>query len=449
LLATGFVAASLSLIAAALDDTPRIPGAVTACPAWLKKGAPFDVEAFFAMPAEGRNAAPLYLDAFAEFSPSVAACLPASQQDRAEVAKDRAKRLDALNNSLGNKSASLDREAADALLNELQDGFRKLEAAQRRPECVFAVGLNLDLIAPHIEAAREVARAINLRIDRDVEKRELGRPIHDLAAGFRLSRDLRPRGSFITQIVGVAIDGTLCNQSLPTMLAAPSLKVEHCDRLIAVLRENEASGVDRFTTGAKAEYVTQRAVIHALEDGGVSGSSVKRDLILTYIAKYVADALMREPEEPEPPLDLTKEKIDALFARHGASWVTERAVVGEFYRVLAPPEAVAHAERVRRFEALTRAHMTGQGAETFWIGRLILPDYRFLIPSMSSGDLYVRAAECLVAARRWQSTHAGADPTDLALACKAAGLPGVPIDPFSDAPLKLAVVDGRTVIYWA
>lgn len=104
LLATGLVAASLSLIAAALDETPRIPGAVTTCPTWLKKGAPFDVGAFFSMPAEEQNAAPLYLDAFAEFSAAVADCLPASQKGRAEAARDRSKRLDARNGDLGDEA---------------------------------------------------------------------------------------------------------------------------------------------------------------------------------------------------------------------------------------------------------------------------------------------------------------------------------------------------------
>lgn len=313
---------------------------------------------------------------------------------------------------------------------------------------MFAVGLGLDELPPHAQAARDVARAINLRVFRDVGKGELDRPIHDLATGFRLSRDLRPRGSFITQIVSVAIDGTFCNSTLTTILGAPSLKVEHCDRLIAVLREHETAGADRFTTGAKAEYVMQRAAIHGLEDaGGAVGASVKRDLMLTYMAKYVADALTRGPEEPEVPPTLTKEGIDALFARHGASWAGERSVIGAFYEKLAAPEASTYAERVRRFEALAEAHLTGRGAETFWIGRMIIPEYRFLITSMSRGDLQIRAAECLVAARRWRMTHAGADPTDLAAAFREAGLPGVPIDPFSDAPLKLAVVGGRPVVY--
>ena len=448
LLATGLVAASVSLIAAEPDDMPRIPGAVTVCPPWLKKGAPFDVEASFSMPAENENAAPLYLDAFAEFSPAVVDCLPASQKGRAEAAEDRSKRLNALNDDLGDKPASIDRKAADALLVDLQDGFRKLEAAQRRARCVFAVGLGLDELPPHAQAARDVARAINLRVFRDVDKGELDRPIDDLAAGFRLGRDLRARGSFITQIVSVANDGTLCNSTLPTILGSPSLDAEHCDRLIAVLREHEAAGLDRFRTGAKAEYIMQRAVIHAFEDvGGTAGRRMKRELILSWLAKDVADALVGGEEEPAAPPAMTMEEVDAAFARHGASWATERAVIGDFYEALAAPEAGTYAERVRRFEALSKAHLSGRGAETFWIGRMIIPEYGFLIASMSRGDLFVRASECLVAARRWRSTHAGADPTDLALACKEAKLPGVPIDPFSNAPLRLAVVGGRTVIY--
>jgi hypothetical protein len=42
---------------------PRLPGAVTTAPAWLK-GAPFDVAAFFEMPPPSQNAAPRSPNAF-------------------------------------------------------------------------------------------------------------------------------------------------------------------------------------------------------------------------------------------------------------------------------------------------------------------------------------------------------------------------------------------------
>jgi hypothetical protein len=81
----------------------------------------------------------------------------------------------------------------------------------------------------------------------------------------------------------------------------------------------------------------------------------------------------------------------------------------------------------------------------------MMQDYKLLAQALARADVFVRASEYLVAMRRRQATHGGEAPTDLAAACKEAKLPGVPIDPFSGAPLKPAVVAGRPVVYsiWA
>ena len=58
----------------------------------------------------------------------------------------------------------------------------------------------------------------------------------------------------------------------------------------------------------------------------------------------------------------------------------------------------------------------------------------------------MRGTQCLVALRRWQLEHAD-PPKDLETIVKAAGMPGVPIDPYSGQPLRMAVLDGKPVIY--
>ncbi len=59
---------------------------------------------------------------------------------------------------------------------------------------------------------------------------------------------------------------------------------------------------------------------------------------------------------------------------------------------------------------------------------------------------FFRGAECLIALRRWQLEH-DAQPDDLESVAKAAGMTAVPVDPFSDAPMKMTVVNGEAVIY--
>jgi hypothetical protein len=58
----------------------------------------------------------------------------------------------------------------------------------------------------------------------------------------------------------------------------------------------------------------------------------------------------------------------------------------------------------------------------------------------------LRGTQCLVALRRWQFEHE-ALPKDLDTLVKAAGMPRVPIDPFSGQPLRMTVIERKPVIY--
>ena len=55
-------------------------------------------------------------------------------------------------------------------------------------------------------------------------------------------------------------------------------------------------------------------------------------------------------------------------------------------------------------------------------------------------------AQCLIALRRWQFDHQE-PPKDLETLVKAAGMKGVPIDPYSDQPLHMTALQGEPVIY--
>ncbi len=78
----------------------------------------------------------------------------------------------------------------------------------------------------------------------------------------------------------------------------------------------------------------------------------------------------------------------------------------------------------------------------------------FLVSQNQSGlmsailreEATLRGTQCLVALRRWQLQHAEL-PQDLDTLVKDAGMPGVPIDPYSDQPLRMTVIDGKPVIY--
>jgi hypothetical protein len=58
----------------------------------------------------------------------------------------------------------------------------------------------------------------------------------------------------------------------------------------------------------------------------------------------------------------------------------------------------------------------------------------------------LRGTQCLVALRRGQLEHEES-PQDLDTLVKAAGMPAVPIDPYSNQPLRMAVIGRRPAVY--
>ncbi len=135
---------------------PRLPGAVARPPDGIGPGAPFDVTAFFASPPPDLNAAPLYIDALFEFGPELAVCFPedAETARRKALAERRSQAIDDLFTAYRKDPASASDRAIDDLVAELEPALRQVEAAQRRPRCVFELPLDLLAPLPHAPAAR-------------------------------------------------------------------------------------------------------------------------------------------------------------------------------------------------------------------------------------------------------------------------------------------------------
>jgi len=433
-----------------IGQEPRNPGAITSCPSWLKPGAPFDVEAFFARPAAGKDAAPLYFEAFAEFTAEADACLP--ERMRNPLGADRQGRIRTLREELEKPPQDRDRKAIDALVAELHDGYRKLAGAQRRPECAFAFGCTYDALLPHAQAARTAAMAVALRIARDAEKGNLERAIPDLALMLRLSRDVRPQGPMIVQLVSVSIDGNALLAALPEILRSPALKPRHCDRLLALLREHEAAGLDRFATGSKSDYVMQRAFLRACQEkqlmqAGPDGRPTDRLLSITDAARMIIKQAVETSRDGTPPLgDETIPVMEALLRGHGPAWPKERRALDDFARAMAAPGPIRYADRVGRFRELKEKYLGGHLPDSLFVAQLTIPPYNDTAAWAARGDLYNRAAQALVALRRGRLSGEPEAPS-LAAACKGAGLPAVPVDPYCDAPLKMAVIGGEPVVY--
>jgi hypothetical protein len=384
---------------------PRLPGAVTNLPDWIGADAPFDVARHFAAVPREQNAAPLYLDAFAEFAAEMAVCFPEGpdRDRRKQAADDRMRRYAELEKAIRADPNAVPPEQIDALIKEYETGFRKLAEAQRRKRCLFEAGLQPESPFPHTMAARQVARVAGLRVRRAVERGDLDAAISDVEAMLRLVRDLRHRGALIHQLVALAITQVVCTDPVKTILVAPGLRVEQCDRLLKVFLDHEARSGDGYAEGLRGEYLVGRAAL-------------------------------RDHVRMLPTLDGI-----------GSPGNLDRVVrdMNNYYRQLLDLDGAPYADRLRKVSDIK---MTGRGDPLSAMVQLLKPSINSFVQATARIAATVRATECLIIMRRWQVTHRGL-PRALLVAAREAGLRAVPIDPFDGNAMRICVIAGQSAVY--
>lgn len=426
---------------AAEGGAPAIPGAVTKPPEWLLEGAPFDVKAYFAPIPDAQNAAPLYLDALMEFSAEVLICYPPSPErdQRAQVARDRAKRLDEIFAKLRSDPNSVPDAQIDALLGEYNLGFQKLYLAQQRPKCVFATGLGIDSLLPHAQAFRQVALVAELRVRGWLKRGNIDAALLDVATVLRLTRDLQPRGAIITQLVCAALTNVTAVYLVVPILNAPGLTTEQCDRLLKLLAEQDSLAIDGFAEGMRSDYLTLRMGQRQLVE---QQAELRKAIGVGPEKKSITEALFPPQQEgglvPGPQLDAALVKTPLSVRKKAAEALTA------CYRArLALVDRAVNEQRAR--QADVDKPIVGDES-LMQVTRALLSPYDSIPVACGRMRFLLRAAECQAALKRWELKHKK-PTTDLAQAFKDAGLPAVPLDPFNHKPLHAALVAGVPVVY--
>jgi hypothetical protein len=423
------------------DPYPKFPGAVTKAPAWLGADAPFDVAKFFAAVPRDQNAAPLYLDAFLEFDSEVAVCFPEDidRDRRSQAAQARMSRYVPLGRPLRDDPQSVPPEEIDAVIKLYDVGFRKLAEAQRRDRCVFETGLEPTASRPHLQAARQVARIASLRARRATEKQDIDAAIHEVETVLHLVRDLQPRGVIINQLVASAITQVVCADMIATILAAPGLRAEHCDRLLKVFLGHEASSSNSYIEGLRAEYVTSRTAFRDL-----ARNQFNLGKVLRVNAGEAAVKVVREKDQPRPDASRTTPKAaDAPVAKNPLPEPSRRIhTVDEYYRTLLSLDGLPYSERLAK---IANVRAGGGDAATAMLN-MLGPALGAFAQATGRQTASLHATECLIVMRRWELSHRGL-PRALAVAAKEAGLKTIPTDPYDGKPMRLAVIDGQPVIY--
>jgi hypothetical protein len=438
------------------DRYPRFADAVHRLPDWLARDCPFDVNEFSPEIPWDENAAPLYLEALAEFSAEVASCFPAEERERIlGRARERMERYTKFMGRWGNDALRFQKERTDSdnaeldkLLEDYRAGLQKLALAQERKRCLFETGISLSSLAPHVQAARQVVPILHLKSIRELDRQDVAAAIGSLEAGLRLSRDLRPRGFAITQLVSGALNIFCLRQMVPEILRAPLCSREQCDRLLALLRNHRRQAPDSWVTRLRSEYVVLRDVINGVQNrtgdfapdrakdvmaayGRSTSATSAGDLLFFLFNQNAAQTgAAKEVAAINTRLDLMSEKEYAQEAKAAADWYLALEPIGR-----KPPaqQSAALIEIQARFNT------------TLFVSRwqsAVLPSLNFI----RRDETLVGGTLCLVALKRWLLTHRE-PPPDLTTMLAKTGAGEVPIDPYSGKPLSFTVVGGKPTIY--
>jgi hypothetical protein len=444
---------------------------VTSPPAWLGNDLPFDTNAFFTAPPPDDNAAPLYLDAFFEFDPEMAVCFPEGdeRERRKKTAEDHRSRFNTIYSKWRTNPKDVPAEEVDQIVAVFEPGFLKLATAQERPRCVFQPGLGVTTRIPHVPGARGLITVMGLRVLREIDRGELNRALNDVARMLRLARDLRPQACLISMFASLSLQSNAIVLSAIPILAHPSLTVSHCDRLLDILRSHEAESIDPYPESVKAEYLIRRATLYDLvhhqdrlrrewESFGTPATpsltaSIAEPQLISKLAgngpikpPSLTERLQRAAEQMMslrnvPDLDeLMSEMPDDAMARQVAS-------INEYTREELALDPLPYAERLKRMKTPTKLF-----SETDIYTRVarqltVYGARESAVRAFAAGIALVRNAQALVCVRRWQLTHDGALPDSLEDATRAAGIPEPLIDPYTNEPVRLTVVDGQPVTY--
>ena len=460
---------SASAVRAEERTYPSFPDAMTKRPSWLVN-APFDVDKYLESPPDEQNAAPLYLDALFEFSSDMAVCFhPAGEKPqgevkrRSEAADKRYEEYFKFEQPHEENPKPVDNDAVDAWLAKYEPGFAKLAAAQKRPECVFETGMRVDPLLPQLQAVRQVARVLKWRARRDLARQNLDRPIQDVEILLRLTRDYQRQSGTLGQLVSMAVERTCYEDVVTPILQAEKIQKEHCDRLLKSLDRQEVATQQRFAEAVKGEYLWTRIAMNDLQfcTGEYNEKSMKAAGVSksTYspidafegfflIGKAFGFKTLLNEKYGNDPSNLP---ADHPFV---AGW----AIDG---KLMTDKDYAKEIDATNQFYAslLKLADRTSRKRLAVIQKRKILDPLRAtkvalffepLIESTASillqNETELQATKCLITLRRWQIDHDGL-PRDLKTIIKAAGMKRVPIDPYSDQPMKMTILDGQPVIY--
>jgi hypothetical protein len=259
----------------------------------------------------------------------------------------------------------------------------------------------------------------------------------------------------VAQFVAATLDRGSCDL-VCTLLNSPDINTRQCDQLLALLIEHETTSVEGFIEGNRAEYIHSRQTLHDLQHRtGSFDPQVMRDElriegdVTSPIAciKVFTDLVGSNPPRMANVMARLQGALQPRAWQGGRmlseeDYTKEVAALNKFYATIL---ALAEQPDYRR-QGKSRVKAAEALINETTLATFVIPAEIAVFDLLNRRDGRLHGTQCLVALRRWQLGHKGAPP-NLATIVKSAGLSRVPGDPYSGEPLRMAVLDGKPVIY--
>ena len=435
---------------------PLNPYAMVNWPKPVLENAAFDILKFVEPPPANENAAPFYLDALFEFSPELEPCFVGAPNlsDRLKAIKERVK----LDRVFAKPYSTENAAEWKSTLKLYDEGFSKMAIAQRRPKCMFQHDFSF-VPWPVARAAYPFGIvAKNLSIVK-LREGDFAAPIQTVDIMLRLSRDVR--NSKRSRFIDAGLE-EMAESTIREMFSTPGMKIEYCDQLLSSLDRHFRELGDDTLSMLQGDYVFQRLFVYELmtHTGFFSGERMRKEVIRFDFWRGFTDS------------------ADSLFSRIALGALpnsngptpqeNDRANMEKF------KAAAASVDLKREFQFVDNLLQKNLGLakksfperwagsrtrnDDIWIGdALDMSKFYLAHPAVQFEkiDVYnfttdrtkLHALMALVALGRWQFKHNGKLPTSLEEVMMDAGYPDLPIDVFSNKPLRLTILKGEPVIY--
>ncbi|MBW3543586.1 MAG: hypothetical protein KY476_25325, partial [Planctomycetes bacterium] len=407
----------------------QLPGAQLQMPAWAGKLAdePFPVKEFFDSRTPPQdNAQALCLHGLAELSSDLVVLYPPEER---QARHDRVRPLEQQIGQLADAdkllAGTVPVDTVRQVLTQARPGLEMLEEAQRSGPCLFVTGLEINSLLPHAQAVRTVARLATLELYEARHSGDFEAVERSPTRTLRLSRDLRPRGPAISQLVSMAVDATVLSAIRQQVLPRSDLTAPQCERLLAVLTQHEQQGLDPFQEAIRTEYIILGNTLTGLESGRISPADVELDQIPPRLINYEAEW----------------EAANRLFALILAS--AERP-----YHEMVGSDPVASELQQLRAQAgsLANSLRNQQVFQSAVVIPILLPGLVQVREADARSRARLGGVQALTAVQRYRRVH-GQWPDTLDAAIQDAGLSAIPLDPYSGRPLRYRVLDGHPLVY--